>query len=157
MTAELELEWKKGSRHPDGELPVQEEIMQGPWDGNNSSRGQLGCSKRITYNEITRCVCSVSQSCLALCNPMYCRPTVGFYTHGIFPARKMDWLSFLPPEDLSDPGIKPMSPTSPALQMDSLPLSYWRSPEITWLYPNAIGRQYNIMLTIHWKWWGGCQ
>ena len=28
-----------------------------------------------------------------------------------------------PPEDLPDPGIKPVSPASPALQADSLPLS----------------------------------
>ena len=25
------------------------------------------------------------------------------------------------------------------------------------IYPNAIGRQYNMTLTIHWKWWGGCK
>ena len=31
-----------------------------------------------------------------------------------------------PPEDLPDPGIKP---TSPALQVDSLPLSHLTSPE----------------------------
>ena len=30
-------------------------------------------------------------------------------------------LAFSPPGDLSDPGIKPMSPMSPALQEDSLP------------------------------------
>ena len=29
--------------------------------------------------------------------------------------------------DLPDPGIEPMSPVSPALQVDSLPLSYWGS------------------------------
>ena len=28
---------------------------------------------------------------------------------------------FLPPGDLLDPGIKPVSPVSPALQVDSLP------------------------------------
>ena len=31
-------------------------------------------------------------------------------------------LPFPPPEDLSDPWIKPLSPTAPALQEDSLPL-----------------------------------
>ena len=31
-------------------------------------------------------------------------------------------LPCLPPGDLPDPGIKPMSPVSPALQADSLPL-----------------------------------
>ena len=37
--------------------------------------------------------------------------------------RKTQWsrLPFPPPEDLPNPGIKPTSPVSPALQMDSLP------------------------------------
>jgi len=30
----------------------------------------------------------------------------------------------LPPEDLPDPGIEPASPTAPALQADSLPMSH---------------------------------
>jgi len=33
-----------------------------------------------------------------------------------------------PPGDLPHPGIKPMSPASPALQVDSLLLSHWGSP-----------------------------
>ena len=33
-----------------------------------------------------------------------------------------------PPGDLPDLGIKPISPVSPALQGDSLPLSHWESP-----------------------------
>ena len=37
-----------------------------------------------------------------------------------------------PPGDLPDPGIRPMSPASPALQADSLPLSHRESPEITY-------------------------
>ena len=36
-------------------------------------------------------------------------------------------LSCPPPEDDPDPGIEPMSPMSPALQADSLPLSHWGS------------------------------
>ena len=34
-----------------------------------------------------------------------------------------------PPGDLPDLGIEPMSPVAPALQVDSLPLSHWGSPE----------------------------
>ena len=34
---------------------------------------------------------------------------------------------FLPPEDLSEPGIKPLSPVSPALAGDSLSLSQLES------------------------------
>jgi len=37
-------------------------------------------------------------------------------------------LSFPPPSDIPDPGIKPMPPASPALQADSLPLSHQGSP-----------------------------
>ena len=37
-------------------------------------------------------------------------------------------LSFPPPSDLPDPGIKPMPPASPALQADSLSLSHQGSP-----------------------------
>ena len=33
-----------------------------------------------------------------------------------------------PPGDLPDPGIKPLSPASPALQADSLPLNHQGSP-----------------------------
>ena len=36
-------------------------------------------------------------------------------------------LSCPPPGDLLDPGIEPTSPVSPALQVDSLPLSHWGS------------------------------
>ena len=38
-------------------------------------------------------------------------------------------LPFPSPGDLPDPGIEPISPVSPALQMDSLPLSHRGSPE----------------------------
>ena len=38
-------------------------------------------------------------------------------------------LPFPSPEDLAGPGFEPMSLVSPALQMDSLPLSHWGSPE----------------------------
>ena len=37
-------------------------------------------------------------------------------------------MPFLPPRDLPEPAIEPASPASPALQVDSLPLSHWGSP-----------------------------
>ena len=57
--------------------------------------------------------CLVAKSCSALCDPMDCSPpgsSMGF-------PRQECWsvLPFPPPEDLPDPGIKPMSPVSPAL------------------------------------------
>ena len=39
-------------------------------------------------------------------------------------------LSFPPPRDLPDPGIKPMPPASPVLQADSLSLSHQGSPSM---------------------------
>ena len=34
-----------------------------------------------------------------------------------------------PPGDLPNPGIEPVSPVTPALQVDSVPLSHWGSPK----------------------------
>ena len=39
----------------------------------------------------------------------------GFSVHGILQARILEWLSRLPPRNLLNPGIKPVSLTSPAL------------------------------------------
>ena len=41
---------------------------------------------------------------------------------GIFQGRIPEWLAISPPGDLPDPGVKSMSPVSPALQADSLPV-----------------------------------
>jgi len=45
-------------------------------------------------------------------------------------SRQKYWsgLPFPSPEDLPDPGIGPVSPVSPALHADSLPLNHWGSP-----------------------------
>jgi len=45
---------------------------------------------------------------------MDCNPP-GFYVHGIFQARILEWLSFPSPGDLPNPGIKFVSPVSFAL------------------------------------------
>ena len=60
------------------------------------------------------CMFSVAQSCLTLCDPMDCSPP-GSSVHGILLARTLEWVPCPPPEDLPDPGIKPTSPSSPAL------------------------------------------
>ena len=54
------------------------------------------------------------QSCLTLCDPMDCSPQV-FSVHGIFQGRILQWLLCPLPGHLSNPGIEPMSLTSPAL------------------------------------------
>ena len=54
-------------------------------------------------------------SCVQLfANRMDCRPP-GSFVHGILQARILEWVPFLPPGDLPNPGIKPMSLMSPAL------------------------------------------
>ena len=63
--------------------------------------------------------CSVMSDSL---HPMVCRPP-GSSIHGIFRARILEWVA------IPDPGIEPMSPTSPALQVDSLLLSHRGSPK----------------------------
>ena len=61
------------------------------------------------------CVCSVTQSCPALCNPMDCSPqaplSMGF-------SRQEYWsrLSFPPPGYLPDSGTEPASLASPTLE-----------------------------------------
>ena len=54
----------------------------------------------------------VGQSCPVLCDPM------DYRVHGILQARILEWVDFLSPGDLPNPGIEPRSPT---LQADSLP------------------------------------
>ena len=51
----------------------------------------------------------VTQLCLTLCDPM------DFTVHGILQARILEWVAFPFSKDLPNPGIKPMSLTSPAL------------------------------------------
>ena len=74
---------------------------------------------------------SVTQWCSTLCDPMdFNLPSFSIYR--ILQIRILEWLSFSPPGDHPDPKIKP---TSPALQADSLPLSYHGSPSLhTLLY-----------------------
>ena len=61
-------------------------------------------------------VCSVQslQLCLTLCNPMDCSPQ-GSSAHEILQARILEWVALLFSRDLPDPGIKPVSLTSPRL------------------------------------------
>ena len=59
-------------------------------------------------------VWSIAQLCPVLCDPMDCSPQ-GSSVHGILQARILDGLPFLPPGDLPDSGVEPMSPASPAL------------------------------------------
>ena len=59
------------------------------------------------------CVCSVTQLCLPLCDPMDCI-LPGSSVHGIFQSRILDGLPFPSPEDIPNPGMEPTSPESPS-------------------------------------------
>ena len=63
---------------------------------------------------------SITKSCLTLCDPMDNSPP-GSSVHGILEARILEWVAISFSSDLPDPG---MEPTSPAWQVDSLPLSH---------------------------------
>ena len=51
---------------------------------------------------------------------MDCSPP-GSSVHGILQTRIPEWVAMPSSGDLPDPGLKPVSPTSPALQEESLP------------------------------------
>ena len=70
------------------------------------------------------------QSCLTLCDPMDCR-LPGSSAHGIFQARILEWDALSFSRGSSWPRDWTTSPTSPALQVDSFPLSHWGSPMYT--------------------------
>ena len=74
------------------------------------------------YSYICTCVCSVTSVISDSLRPRQAPLSIGF-------SRQKDWrgLSWPPPGDLPDLGIKPAS--SPALQADSLPTE---TPEITY-------------------------
>ena len=59
----------------------------------------------------------------------------GSSVHGILQARILDWVAMASSRDLPDPGIKP---TSPALQVESLPLSHQRRSIINSIYQNLM-------------------
>ena len=63
------------------------------------------------------------QLCPTLCDPMDYSPP-GSSVHGFSRQEYWSGLPCLPPGDLPNPGIKPAALVAPALQADSLPLSY---------------------------------
>ena len=75
-------------------------------------------------NTLCTVLCLVIQSCLALCDPLDYSPPVSCF-HGIFQARILEWVAISFSRESSNPGIKSMSPVSPALQAVSLPAEPW--------------------------------
>ena len=94
---------------------------------SRSSLPDGSCLASLSPGSISSCChCLVAQSCPTLCNTVDCN-TPYSSVHG-FP-RQEYWsgLPFPSPGDRPNPGIEPMSP---ALQVDSLPLSYQGSLEL---------------------------
>ena len=56
-----------------------------------------------------------------------------------------------PSEYLPDPGIKPISPAAPALQVDSLSLSHWGNSWKAWVLPKTHEHQYCQNFWSIWK------
>ena len=72
------------------------------------------------------CLCAWShQSCPTVCDPGLELP--GSWVRGILQARILEWAAVPSSSGSPDPGIKPASPVSSALEADSLPLSHWGS------------------------------
>ena len=59
--------------------------------------------------------CSVTQSCLTLCDPTNCNPPGSPLSMGFSRQEYWSGLPFPTPGDLPDPGIEPVSLSSPAL------------------------------------------
>ena len=80
--------------------------------GAVSLRMELKVLLKCMHRHNVSCVKSL-QSCLTLCDPMDCSPP-GSSVHGILQARILEWVAMPPPGGLPNPGIEPVSLTSPA-------------------------------------------
>ena len=82
------------------------------------------------------CACVLLlQSCLTLCDPMDCS-LPGSPVHGILQPRILEsgW-PFPPPGDLPDPGMEPVSLTSPALEGGFFTTSAnWEAQNVVTIY-----------------------
>ena len=77
---------------------------------------------KVLPNKASVCVLGkVLQLCPTLCDPMDCVAHQASLSMGFSRQEYWSGLPFSFPQDLPNPGIKP---ESPALQADSLPLSY---------------------------------
>ena len=112
-------------------------FYKGPEAGKECGRVKAGAGK-IHGQQFVKAVtslwvsshvsmCSTSfQSCPTICDRRDCS-SPGSSVHGVLQARTPEWVAS--PGDLCDPRIEPVSPTSPALQVDSLGLRHQGSPE----------------------------
>ena len=81
---------------------------------------------KVIYFRMHACVLKLLQLCLTLCNSMECSPS-GSSLQGILQARILEWVTIPSTRVHPHPGIKPMPPAAPVLQMDFLRLSHQES------------------------------
>jgi len=117
----------------------------------------MGFSRQEYWNKLVpQCVqaSSVAHSCPTLWNPLDCSLPCSS-VHAIFPEAYWSELPFPSPRELPNPGIEPMSPDSPALQADSLPLSHLGS----WYLDNNILKMLlsDECLSKLWQWSHLCE
>ena len=109
----------------------------------------LGCCCCCYHLILLWCACmhaTLLQSCPTLCNSMDCR-LPGSPVHGILQARILEQVAVPSSGDLPNPGIKPMSLTSPALAERFFTTSVTWEALLLWYY-------YIFMLhVIFWQWW----
>ena len=96
----------------------------GDGQGGLACCGSWVCKKpdttqRLNWTEPLVYACLVAQSCLTM-DPLSCNPP-GFLSMGFSRQEYWSGMPFFPSGYLSHPGIEPMSPLLPALQVDSLP------------------------------------
>ena len=111
---------------------------------------KLGCGK-------WKKVKAKSLSHIQLCDPMDCS-LPGFSIHGIFQARVPEWVAISFSGDLSDPGIKPGSPTLQADALPSKPPGKHQDMEATYMSSDRrldkdVVHIYNGILLSHGKEW----
>ena len=90
------------------------------------------------------CSCSVAQSRLTLCDPHGLQPSsmdYGSPVHGIIQARAVEWVAISSSRGFPKPGVKPMSPVSPALRGGFFPT---KSPEKPNYSPLEMRKMRNI-------------
>ena len=76
---------------------------------------------------------------MTLCDP-------GSFVHWSLQARTLEWVAMPSSRNLSNPGIEPMSPVSPALQADSLPTAPPGKPKIYFKWAKYI----YIFIVVYW-------
>ena len=108
-------------------------------------------------------VCSITQLCLTLCDPMDCS-TPGSSAHGISQARILEWVAIFFSGDLPGPGIVP---ASPALASSFFTIEPPRKPNVGSL-PNKLAlfeqrailqkreQERAVSSQCLWQLWAGC-